>query len=252
MDICPAFQPPHNPTFVSFNHQKRNDMKAEKTTGALFIAGAIGVLVPYIILSITFEYPMVLQQETGAILTKFHAGGASLIWTWWAFAVLGLPLLVAYERMGQKLENSLPFVRWATTFGKIGLIAQMIGLLRWVFVVPVLAHTYVQAPDEASRAAAKVVFQAFHQFGGVLLGEHVGQLFTITWTVLLSLAFDRLRMFPKWVIWLGYGSSAIYLMAQAELFATVIPDFPVWELAGLIGSTLWLVWLVVIGIRMRS
>ena len=57
-------------------------MKAEKTTGALFIAGAIGVLVPYIVLSITFEYPMVLRQETGEILTKFHAGGASLIWTW--------------------------------------------------------------------------------------------------------------------------------------------------------------------------
>ncbi len=225
-------------------------MKSEKTTGALLIAGAFGVLAPYIILSITFEYPMVLRQETGTILSKFHTGGASLIWTWWAFAILGLPLLVAYERIGQKLENSLPFVRWVTTFGKIGLIAQMIGLLRWVFVVPVLAQVYVQAPDEATRTAAKVVFQAIHQFGGVLLGEHVGQLFTITWTVLLSLAFDRLRMFPKWVIWLGYGSSAIYLMAQDELFATVIPGFPVWELAGLIGSTLWLVWLVVIGVRM--
>jgi hypothetical protein len=60
LDICPAFHPAHSPTFVSFNHQKRNDMKSEKTTGALLIAGAFGVLVPYIILSITFEYPMVV------------------------------------------------------------------------------------------------------------------------------------------------------------------------------------------------
>ena len=39
-------------------------------------------------------------------------------------------------------------------------------------------------------------------------------------------------------------------MAQAELFATVMPQFPVWELAGLIGSTLWLVWLVVVGVML--
>jgi len=43
-------------------------------------------------------------------------------------------------------------------------------------------------------------------------------------------------------------ASAIYLLAQAELFATVIPGFPVWDMAGFIGSTLWLMWLIIIGI----
>jgi hypothetical protein len=30
----------------------------------------------------------------------------------------------------------------------------------------------------------------------------------------------------------GYISSVIYLLAQAELFKTVIPDFPIWDMAG--------------------
>ena len=88
-----------------------------------------------------------------------------------------------------------------------------------------------------------------NQFGGVLLGEHLGQLFTIAWTVMIATAFDKLRLFPKWIIWFGYISAGIYLLAQAELFAIVIPGFPVWSLAGLISSTMWLIWLIIIGIR---
>lgn len=51
-----------------------------------------------------------------------------------------------------------------------------------------------------------------------------------------------------WAKWLGLVSSFIYLLAQAELFAIVMPEFPVWDLAGFLGSTLWLLWLVVVGV----
>jgi hypothetical protein len=43
-------------------------MKKEKTIGLLLIAGAIGVLIPYTILTITFEYPGILRQHTGTLL----------------------------------------------------------------------------------------------------------------------------------------------------------------------------------------
>jgi hypothetical protein len=65
----------------------------------------------------------------------------------------------------------------------------------------------------------------------------------------MTSAFAQLKLFPKWTIWLGYLSSFIYLLAQAELFATVIPNFPVLDLAGFIGSTLWIIWLLIIGIK---
>jgi hypothetical protein len=224
-------------------------MKKEKTIGLLLIAGAIGVFIPYTVLTITFEYPDILRQDTGIILTKFHDAGSSLIWTWFAFALIGLPLLPAYIRIGQKLESKAPLVRVATTIGVIGLIVQMIGLLRWTFVVPVLANTFVNTTDEATKASAIIAFKTIHQFGGVILGEHLGQLFTIIWTFLISISFARLKLFPKWVNIFGLVSAFIYLLAQAELFATVMPEFPIWDMAGFIGSTLWLIWLLIIGIR---
>ena len=224
-------------------------MKKQKTIGWLLIAGAAGVLIPYTILTIIFEYPDILRQDTGVILTKFNEGGGQLIAIWFAFALLGLPLIPAYILIGQKLENKSSLVRIATSIGVIGLIVQMIGLLRWTFVVPVLADNYVHATDEGTKAAVVVGFKTIHQFAGVLLGEHLGQLFTIVWTVLISMSLIKLKLVPKWAGWLGFISSFIYLLAQAELFATVIKGFPVWDMAGFIGSTLWLLWLVIIGIR---
>ncbi|HEX5112950.1 MAG TPA: DUF4386 domain-containing protein [Saprospiraceae bacterium] len=219
-----------------------------KTIGYLLILGAVAVFIPYTILTIIFEYPDILRQDTAVILTKFHEGGSKLIWVWFAFAITGLPLLPAYIRLGQMLENQNSIVRLATSIGVIGLVVQMIGLLRWTFVVPVLADTFVHSTDEAIKAGAIVSFKTIHQYGGVVLGEHLGQLFTVAWTIMMSYVFGKIDLFPKWVIWLGYISSLIYLMAQAELFATVMPGFPVWDMAGFIGSTLWLVWLILIGI----
>jgi hypothetical protein len=53
------------------------NMKIEKIIGILLIAGAIGVFIPYTILTIIFDYPAILRQDAGVILIKFHEGGAS-------------------------------------------------------------------------------------------------------------------------------------------------------------------------------
>lgn len=230
----------------------KNVSNINKTIGILLVTGAVAVLIPYTMLTMVFDYPGILREDTSVILTMFHEGGNNLIWTWFAFAITGIPLLPAFMLMGQQFENKHKLVRLATNIGVIALIVQMIGLLRWTFVVPVLADTFVNTTDDATRAAAMVAFKTIHQFGGVILGEHLGQLFTIAWTVMITTAFLKLNVFAKWVHILALVSSAIYLMAQAELFATVMPGFPVWEPAGFLGSTLWLVWLIIIGVKFFS
>jgi len=223
-------------------------MQPTKTIGFLLIAGAVGVFIPYTILTMIFEYPDILRQDTGIILTKFHKGGSTLIFTWWAFAILGLPLLVAYVLIGQQLNGRSGPVKWVTAIGVISIVVQLVGLLRWAFVVPVLANNYVASSSDIIKQSSVVSFQTIHQFGGVLLGEHIGQLFTVIWTIMISYTLLKLNFFPKWISWFGIIASFIYFLAQAELFNTVIPSFPVWDMAGFIGSTLWLVWLIILGI----
>lgn len=221
-----------------------------KLAGIFFIVGAILVNIPYTLLIMNFDYPDILRLPTAEILTRFQTGGDALIYTWLAFAWVGLPMLVGAIMLKTILaEEHSPFLETATTFGVLGFVVQVIGLLRWVFVVPILARLFTDpGTDSATQASIAAVFTAVHQYGGVILGEHLGQFFIILWMSIISGIIYKSKMFSKWVAWLGWFASAIYLLAQTELFATAIPSFPVVEWAGLVGSLLWLVWMIVMGV----
>lgn len=227
-----------------------SENKLRKLTGFFFIIGAILVNIPYTLLIMNFDYPDILRQPTEEILTRFQAGGNSLIYTWLAFAWVGLPMLfgaILLKRILEK-ENS-PFLETATTIGVIGFIVQVIGLLRWVFVIPVLTRLFTDpTTDSVTKAAIPAVFIAVHQYGGVILGEHLGQFLIIIWMSIISGIIFNSKIFSKWVAWLGWFASAIYLLAQTELFATAIPNFPVIDWAGLVGSLLWILWMIVLGV----
>ncbi len=227
-----------------------NTDSQRKLTGILFILGAVLVNIPYVLLIMNFDYPDILRQPPGEILTLFREGGTGLKSTWLAFAWLGLPLLMAIVMLqGVMQQKDTPYLWSATVAGVIGGIAQMIGLLRWAFVVPVLAGIYMDpTASAATKESTVVVFQALHSYAGVVLGEHIGQTFTIIWMVLISLAMFRSNLFKPLLAWLGIAAAIVYSLAQAELLATVVPSFPVVPGAGLIGSLLWLAWMIVLGI----
>jgi uncharacterized protein DUF4386 len=81
-----------------------------------------------------------------------------------------------------------------------------------------------------------------------LLGEHLGQLLVIGWSVTLSVLVLRTGMLPSWVGWAGLVASVLYLSGQGDILATAIPGFPVWDLGGLLGSTLWGLWVIALGV----
>jgi Domain of unknown function (DUF4386) len=227
-----------------------NEQRLRHLTGLSFILGAILINVPYFILIATFDYPAILREPTAVILTRFQAGGSSLILTWLAFAWVGLPLLFAIGLLPRVLARAnIPYLGIATAIGIAGMLVQMVGLLRWVFVVPVLAQMYLDpSSTESIRAAVSVVFQAVHQYGGVVVGEHLGYAFVCLWMALISVGLLRARLFPRWVGVFGLAAAAVYSLAHGELLATVIPGFPAWGLAGLLGSLCWLAWMIALGI----
>lgn len=229
-----------------------NTVQFRKVTGILFIVGALLVNVPYSMLITNFNYPDILREPADAILTQFQAGGASLIFTWLAFAWVGLPLIFATSMLKRVMQaEGHPLLETATTFGLIGLVLALAGLTRWVFVVPVLADIYTNpASSEAMRAAVLVTFQAVHQYGGVVIGEHISQLMTVIWMALISTMMFRSPLFHVWQGWLGLVAALVFFLAQSELLATVIAGFPVVPETGLIGSLLWLLWMVVLGVTL--
>ena len=227
-----------------------NGIALRRITGALFLVGALAFATAASILSTTFDWPDILREPADVVLTRFGAGGASLIWIWfataWTYAILAVPILLLPTVLGRREDAAL----WVATFaGAISVVLALIGFLRWVFVVPPLALMYRDS-DAADRTAWAAAWLAQHQFGGALLGEHLGQLLGIGWSVTLSIIIIRSRVLPRWLGVTGLIVSVLYLLNQGDIVATALPGFPVFDLAGLIGSTGWGLWVAALGVML--
>src|SRR3954452_14899349 len=219
-----------------------------RATGGLFVVGALAFGGAATVLSSTFDWPDILREPADVVLPSFVAGGTSLVWTWfvtaWTYAILLVPILLLPAVLGRRND---PVLRAATYVGATSVVLALIGFLRWVFVVPSLADSYV-AGDETTKAAVAAAWTAQHQFGGALLGEHLGQLLAIGWSVTLSVIILRTRVLPRWLGVAGLVVSALYLTNQGDILATAVPGFPVWDLGGFIGSTAWGLWVAALGV----
>src|SRR3954466_4971718 len=219
-----------------------------RTTGGLFVAGALAFGAAATVLSSTFDWPNILREPADVVLPSFVAGGTSLVWPWfttaWTYAILVVPILLLPAVLGRRSD---PVLRVATYVGATSVVLSLIGFLRWVFVVPPLAASYTSG-DDTTRAAVDAAWTAQHQFGGALLGEHLGQLLAIAWSVTLSVIILRTRVLPRWLGVTGLVVSALYLTNQGDILATAVPGFPVWDLGGLVGSTSWGLWVAALGV----
>ena len=70
----------------------------------------------------------------------------------------------------------------------------------------------------------------------------------IGWSVTVSVVVLRTGILWRWVGWVGLVASVLYGFNQGDILATAVPGFPVFDLAGFIGSSLWAVWLIALGV----
>ncbi|MEU8615484.1 DUF4386 domain-containing protein [Actinoplanes sp. NPDC048791] len=226
-------------------------MDLRRVTGLLLVGASLAFAAAATVLSSTFDWPDILREPAAVVLAAADSGGPALVWTWfataWTYALLGVPLLLLPAALDRRDD---PVLRAATTVGAASVLLSLVGFLRWVFVVPPLAHTWA-AGDPVVRAATEAAWTAQHQFGGALLGEHLGQVLVIAWSVTVSVVLLRTRLLPAWIGWAGLGASVLYLLNQGDVLATAVPGFPVWDAAGLIGSTAWGLWVAALGVTLR-
>ena len=219
-----------------------------RATGLLFVVGALTFGAAATVLSSTFDWPDILREPADVVLPEFVEGGTSLVWTWfataWTYAILLPPILFLPTVLGRRDDALL---RAATYLGATSVVLSLVGFLRWVFVVPPLAHSYVEG-DATTKAAVAAAWTAQHQFGGALLGEHLGQLLAIGWSATVCLVILRTRVLPRSLGIAGLVVSAVYLLNQGDVLATAVPGFPIWDLAGLLGSTGWGLWVAALGV----
>lgn len=219
-------------------------MSILQVTGVLLIFLPITFNVIFFLLQKTFEYPDILRKPTEYILDKFNAGGRRLVVTWYSFALTGLLFIPMALLVNQVLaENTMPYMAIATTVGVLAGLVQFFGLIRWTFLVPYLARTYFEPnSSQASRDSIAIIFQAFHRFAGMAIGEHLGYLCTSIWTALVALALTQSSQFSTWLGWAGFVPALgifVGLFEEAGFKAAAIINA--------ISYILWSIWLIAVG-----
>jgi hypothetical protein len=218
-------------------------MSILQTTGVLLILLPIAFNLIFFQLQTTFEYPEVLRKSTDHILSRFNAGGSRLIVTWYLFALTGLLFIPMAILVNQVLAQDTAFMAIATAVGVLAGLVQFIGLIRWTFLVPYLARTYFEpGSSQATRDSIAVVFQAFHRFAGMAIGEHLGYLCTSLWTALVALAITHSQFSP----WLGWAG----LIPAIGIFIGLFEEAGFKPAAAInaVSYILWSLWLIAVGV----
>lgn len=214
-----------------------------KALAVLLFLFPIVVQIPFSILAMKFGYPDVLRKDAGTVLTNYNNLGSGIIWTWYIYAVSIILFLAANVLISQKISKR--FSIWLFTLGTISGTIQLIALLRWVFLVPLLARAYVDAENEASRHMITLLFEVQNSYLGIGLGEHLGQATMVAWTIILTINLVPKRTRLRW---LGYASGTALAIGLTEHLTTVFQN-PIHNLDKVtaVGFILWSVWLIGLG-----
>lgn len=213
------------------------------TLATLLIATPVLFNAAYAALAVRFSYPGILREPTEVILKRFAAGGPRLILLWWAFALTAL-LFLPIAALGATLVPDAGLASLGLVVGVIAALVQVMGLIRWVFLVPHLAR---ESASGADPRVVDLVFQSFHRYLGVAVGEHLGYLGTGAWSILF--AIGTAGTFPIWATVAGIVIGALLLMGALEFVGPFERDG--WKIAGVIvpvAYILWSAWLVLLGV----
>ncbi len=215
------------------------------------ILAAIGFHVPFTILTIIFDYPDILREPPGDVLSRFLEGGTPLLTTWYVYAFVPVLLLPLVFGVHERVRNRHDLAVATTILGVSAILLQAIGLLRWTFVVPALASMHADPmASDAVRAASEATFVAIHQFAGVALGEHLGQLLTAVWLTMTGIVLGSTGEAPRWMGRAAYVPAALIGLGTVEHLGTVFPiESASLSMVTVVGFVLFTVWLVAFGVH---
>lgn len=221
--------------------------------GAAALILAIAFNLPFALLAATFDYPDILRRPAGEVLDAFAAGGAPLILTWYAFALSAVGLMFFAPVL------ALTTADWtrrpglaigAALMGALAGLAQAIGLFRWVFAVPALATLHAApATDAATRASLETAFSLLNGWGGVAIGEHLGQILTLAWVILAALQAlsNRQRLARPAAAVAALAVAGIGFGLGEGLSIALGHDAPLLALATVAGYLAFSLWLLITG-----
>jgi hypothetical protein len=224
---------------TSSNPGNRDDQRIRRLAALTMAGAALLAIAGFTALGSLFEYPQILKEEVADILALYREHQAAIS-AWFLVLAIGAALLAPAGFLLGRLAGGRKG-RWITGVGIAAALVQVVGLSRWVLLVPGLSDD-AQVPSQA--AEAHQTFEDLHFWLGTIVGETIGYALTATFTVLVVIGVARSSA-PRWMAGLGYASAA--LIATGVLIPLGLHAAGVTNFAGYVA---WCVWLIAMAVAL--
>ena len=149
-----------------------------------------------------FDYPGILKEPIADILTAFR-DQQTAVTGWFLVLIVSAALLAPIGVLLGRIAGGR-LGTWITGLGIAAAAVQVLGLARWVLLIPGVSD---DATVPTQTADAHRTFELLHTWLGTVLGETIGYALTAAFTVLVVIAMTTIA--PRSIGWLGYASAVL-------------------------------------------
>ncbi len=202
------------------------------------IVEALLAFAPLAILGPSIGWPASLRNPAAQQLATIAAAPAAVtvgygVYLLYSLTILPVAVIVAWRVTGLTGKLSTLII----AFGALSALSRVIGILRWLTVMPMLATGYASA-DPAMRAAIELTFSAINSYGGGI-GEVLGvALFGGLWLLVAMAAALRSCALPLWLTVFGIVAALLQLALAAPTLGVAV-HVPV-----AVAVTVFVLWMV--------
>ncbi|WP_341529628.1 DUF4386 domain-containing protein [Nostoc sp. UHCC 0302] len=211
----------NNATKMHIGQQHRvSAVSLPKITALFLVLEVILFMTAFRVLSNAVNWPAGLDEPASVVLpliAKHHSAVIAGYYSYMLSSILLIPLSLLLHRILASGKGLL--LTTATMFGVLSGVMKSLGILRWLFLMPFLADTYVNPGTSATtRETIGLIYDAFNLYAGKI-GEHLGtQLLTGLWVGLIAIALLRSRLISRWIGWLGIIVAIGWLVSLVKDF----------------------------------
>jgi hypothetical protein len=227
-------------------HPVQRDTTLYRVTGALLVLQFVLQYVTLGVLGTTINWPASLDEPASVALPLVVAQSTAVAWGYTSYfvsALLLIPIALLMHRVLAREDRAMLTV--ATGFGVLAGFAKILGIGRWLFLMPALATAYIDPQaSTATRDAIAVAYEAFNNYAGGV-GEILGvTLLAGIWTALLSFVLLRSAHVPRWIGYFGLVAALLLVVGAADVYGVELG--PILIVQGVV----WQFWMLALGVRL--
>jgi len=212
------------------------------TTGIVILIQVVISTICFLTLMAVFQFPDILRETSSVRFELFIENQYIIVPIYYLLALTGVSQIIISVLLFQLFPKKSTLVTLGAVFGVLTGLFQILGFIRWSFVIPYFAGLNSSSPELIG-----ILEGAFNSYAGMAIGEHLGFLMQGLWTIFLGIAILKTKLISKILGKIGIVIGVLTILFAFEAFGGIFSILG--ELTNPVESA-WYIWLTFLAISL--